>query len=76
MMALDLEGICVSTGAACSAGTVRDSAVLRALGFSDSICASALRFSLGAANTMDEIERVAELLPALVERARGDGKHG
>jgi cysteine desulfurase len=69
-MALDLEGISVSTGAACTSGSIQPSAVLLGLGFSDEEAREAVRFSLGRTTTEDEITRVLEVLPDIVERAR------
>ena len=65
MQALDLEGVSVSTGAACSSGSLEPSPVLRAIDFPEGI-----RVSVGAGNTADEIDRVLALLPALLERIR------
>ncbi len=58
LMALDLAGIAVSTGSACSSGKVRPSHVLAAMGASDADCASALRISLGWTTQADDIERL------------------
>jgi cysteine desulfurase len=62
---LDLEGICVSTGAACSSGSLEPSPVLRAIGFPEGI-----RVSIGAGNTADDIDGLLALLPTIVERIR------
>jgi cysteine desulfurase len=70
VMALDLEGISVSTGAACTSGSIQPSAVLLALGLSDAQAREAVRFSLGPTTTRDELNRVLEVLPRIVERAR------
>jgi cysteine desulfurase len=70
VMALDLEGISVSTGAACTSGSIQPSAVLLGLGFSEEEAREAVRFSLGPTTTADEITRVLEVLPGIVERAR------
>jgi cysteine desulfurase len=70
LAALDVEGICVSTGSACSAGSVEPSPVLLAMGYSPGLARGALRFSLWDGNTEAEIDRVAGLLPAIVHRAR------
>jgi cysteine desulfurase len=70
LIALDLEGVAVSTGSACSSGTLEPSHVLRAMGLSPHRVQSSLRFSLGAENTEDEVARVLDLLPRLVERLR------
>jgi cysteine desulfurase len=70
LIALDLEGIAVSTGSACSSGTLEPSHVLKAMGLSTARTQSALRFSLGAGTTDAEIERVLDVLPALVDKLR------
>lgn len=66
MQALDLEGVAVSTGAACSSGSLEPSPTLRAIGFPEGI-----RVSFGRANTAADVERVLALLPSLLERIRG-----
>ena len=58
LIALDLEGIAVSTGSACSSGTLEPSHVLKAMGFPPHRTQNSIRFSLGAANTEAEIDRV------------------
>jgi cysteine desulfurase len=68
--ALDLEGIAVSTGAACHSGSTEPSPVLLAMGVPESLARSALRFSLGPSNTAAEIERVIARLPDVVARVR------
>jgi cysteine desulfurase len=73
VIALDLEGIAVSTGSACSSGTLEPSHVLRAIGLSSSRVQSAIRFSLGPGTTEAEIDRVLDVLPALVARLRSRG---
>ena len=70
LAALDVEGICVSTGSACSSGSVEPSPVLLAMGYPPELARGALRFSLWDGNTEAEIDRVAGLLPAIVRRAR------
>ena len=70
LIALDLEGIAVSTGSACSSGTLEPSHVLKAMGLGSARAQSSLRFSLGAANTEAEIERVVTVLPGLVQKLR------
>ena len=71
LIALDLEGIAVSTGSACSSGTLEPSHVLKAMGFSGHRTQSSLRFSLGLFSTDDEVDRVLGVLPGLVEKLRG-----
>lgn len=70
LVALDELGICVSTGSACSSGSLSPSPVLLAMGCSPDEARTALRFSFWRGNTHAEIDRVLELLPALVARAR------
>ena len=71
LIALDLEGIAVSTGSACSSGTLEPSHVLRAMGLSTHRTQNSLRFSLGLYSTEQEVDRVVEVLPRLVEKLRG-----
>jgi cysteine desulfurase len=71
LIALDLEGIAVSTGSACSSGTLEPSHVLKAMGLPPHRTQNSLRFSLGAANTEAEVDAVINLLPTLVDKLRG-----
>jgi cysteine desulfurase len=71
LIALDLDGVAVSTGSACSSGTLEPSHVLRAMGFSAHRAQNSLRFSLGMFSTEEEVDRVASVLPAIVEKLRG-----
>ena len=70
LIALDLEGIAVSTGSACSSGTLEPSHVLRAMGLAPHRTQNSLRFSLGAFSTEQEVDRVVAVLPGLVEKLR------
>jgi cysteine desulfurase len=70
LIALDLEGVAVSTGSACSSGTLEPSHVLRAMGFPAHRTQNSLRFSLGLFSTGEEVDRVVALLPGLVEKLR------
>lgn len=70
LIALDLEGVAVSTGSACSSGTLEPSHVLRAMGFPPHRTQNALRFSLGLFSTMEEVDFVVAVLPRLVEKLR------
>jgi cysteine desulfurase len=67
---LDMQGIAVSTGSACSSGTLEPSPVIRALGHGDELARGAIRFSLGRNNTAEDIERLLEVLPTSVENLR------
>ena len=70
LIALDLEGIAVSTGSACSSGTLEPSHVLKAMGFNAHRAQNSIRFSLGASSTDAEIDRVIAVLPKMVEKLR------
>ena len=70
LIALDLEGIAVSTGSACSSGTLEPSHVLRAMRLPTWRTQSALRFSLGSTNTETEVDRLLTVLPGIVEKLR------
>jgi len=74
LIALDLEGVAVSTGSACSSGTLEASHVLRAMGLSNARARNSIRFSLGPTTTMAEIDFVAGVLPRLVARLRQLGR--
>src|SRR5512136_713046 len=67
---LDLEGICASTGSACSSASLEPSHVLLALGFSPEQAHGSLRFTLGKENTEADIERVLAVLPGIVAKLR------
>jgi cysteine desulfurase len=67
---LDLEGICASAGAACSAGSLEPSHVLLAMGVSSAESNALVRFSLGRETTEAEVDRVCEVLPGIVEQSR------
>lgn len=70
LIALDLAGIAVSTGAACAAGSPEPSHVLKAMGFPRERVNSAIRFSLGRDTTEEEIDRTVEAVTTAVERLR------
>jgi len=71
LMALDLRGIACSAGSACQSGSITPSHVLTAIGVAPDLASAAIRMSLGALTTDACVDRVAELFPALVEKARG-----
>lgn len=75
LIALDLEGIAVSTGSACSSGSLEPSHVLRAMGLPNARARNSLRFSLGSSTTADDAAAVASVLPRLVARLRTLGRH-
>jgi len=70
LMALDLRGIACSAGSACQSGSITPSHVLSAIGVPADLASAAIRMSLGCLTTDDAVARVAELFPALVEKAR------
>ncbi len=67
---LDLEGICASSGSACSAGSLEPSHVIRALGLGDEAANSLVRFSLGRESTHEEVALVEAVLPSVIERSQ------
>ena len=67
---LDLEGICASSGSACSAGSLEPSHVVEALGVDKELANSLIRFSLGRESTLAEVEHVESILPEVIRRAR------
>ncbi len=73
MAALDLEGICASSGSACSAGSLEPSHVLKAMGVAPAEANALVRLSLGRENTDAEVDRVIEVLPGVISRLRGTG---
>lgn len=70
---LDAEGIYVSTGSACQAGVAESSHVVSAMGLGDQAARSALRFTVGYQTTEDDVKRVVEVFPSVLERARAAG---
>jgi cysteine desulfurase len=70
LIALDLEGVAVSTGSACSSGTLEPSHVLKAMGLSSHRAQNSIRFSLGASNTEEQIDHVIAVLPRIVMKLR------
>jgi cysteine desulfurase len=70
LIALDLEGVAVSTGSACSSGALEPSHVLRAMGFPAHRTQNSLRFSLGMFSTPAEVDHVTAILPSIVEKLR------
>ena len=73
---LDLEGICVSTGAACTSGSLEPSPVLRALGLDATAAGEGVRVSLGWSTTAADVDRLCACLPAIVERVRAASTDG
>jgi cysteine desulfurase len=67
---LDMQGVAVSTGSACSSGSLEPSPVIRALGRDDELARGSIRFSIGKDTTAEDIEYVLEVLPRAVENLR------
>jgi cysteine desulfurase len=70
LLNLDLEGIAASTGSACSSGSLETSHVLLAIGLSHMLAHGSIRFTLGRYTTEDEINKVMEVFPKIVEKLR------
>lgn len=70
LISLDMNGIAVSTGSACSSGSLEPSPVIRALGADDQRARSAIRFSFGRFNDQPEIDRVLAVLPDAIDKLR------
>jgi cysteine desulfurase len=70
LISLDLQGVAVSTGSACSSGTLEPSPVIRALGRNDELARGAIRFSFGKDNTEAEVDYVVEVLQRAVATLR------
>ncbi len=66
---LDLEGICASSGSACSAGSLSPSHVISALDVAPRLANSLVRFSLGRQNTQSEVDHLAKILPLVIHRS-------
>lgn len=70
LMALDLQGVACSAGSACQSGSVTPSHVLSAMGVRPDLAVAAIRMSLGSLTIEADVERVSDLFPALIEKAR------
>jgi cysteine desulfurase len=70
ILSLDLKGVAVASGSACTSGTLEPSHVLSAMGISPEIAQGAIRFSFGRENTMEDVEYVVGVLPEIVSRLR------
>jgi cysteine desulfurase len=70
LMALDLDGVCASSGSACMVGSVVASHVLLAMGLATELAAAAVRFSLGRETTDEEINRAGEIIGRVLNRVR------
>jgi cysteine desulfurase len=70
LMHLDGEGICASSGSACTSGSLEPSHVLRAMGVPFQFAHGSVRFSLSKFNTKEEVQKVLEVMPRIVSRLR------
>ncbi|MEW6355836.1 MAG: cysteine desulfurase family protein [Planctomycetota bacterium] len=70
LLHLDMAGVCVSSGSACTAGTLEPSHVLLAMGLSHEHAHGSIRFSLGAGNTEAHVDRVLDVFPKIVDTLR------
>lgn len=70
LISLDLQGVAVSTGSACSSGTLEPSPVIQALGRNDELSRGAIRFSFGKDNTVEDVDYVLGVLARVVEKLR------
>ncbi len=71
LLYLDMEGIAVSTGSACSSGSLEPSYVLLSLGLDSEMAHGSIRFSIGSMNTEEDIDYVLEKLPPIIKKLRG-----
>lgn len=76
LIGLDLEGVAVSSGSACSSGTLEPSHVLRAMGCSHARALGSVRFSLGASTTEDGIDHAIDAVVRVVTRLQGQAPRG
>jgi len=72
---LDIEGICASSGSACSSESLEPSHVISALGYERNLANALVRFSLGRESTPAEVEYAAKVLPRVISRAQTTEQH-
>lgn len=70
LLSLDMYGICASSGSACTSGSLDPSHVLLAIGLCHEVAHGSLRISLSDDNTMEEVDRILEVLPEIISRLR------
>ena len=70
LLGLDMQGICASSGSACSTGSIEPSHVLTAMGIPNNLARGSLRLSFGRENTRDDIQHVTKILPEIITNLR------
>lgn len=70
LLMLNQYGICASSGSACTSGSLEPSHVLRAMGVPFTAAHGSIRFSLSRYNTQEEVDRIADVMPKIVNRLR------
>lgn len=70
LLMLDMNGICASSGSACTSGTLNPSHVLRAIGLNDTLAKGTLRISYGEENTMEDAKKIVSVLKEVVHKLR------
>ncbi len=70
LLMLDMNGICASSGSACTSGDLEPSHVLKAIGVSDELAKTSVRFTLGVNNTVEDVDNIAYLLKKIVSKLR------
>ncbi|HSP54494.1 MAG TPA: cysteine desulfurase family protein, partial [Dehalococcoidia bacterium] len=70
LMALDLAGVAASSGSACTSGSLEPSHVLTAMGIPEDLARGSMRLTVGQDNTMEQIDHLLDILPAIVTRLR------
>jgi cysteine desulfurase len=70
LLMLDMQGICASSGSACTSGSLDPSHVLMAIGLMHEIAHGSLRLSMGEQNTPEDVSHILEVLPGIVKRLR------
>ena len=67
---LDMQGVCASSGSACTSGSLDPSHVLLAIGLKHEVAHGSLRLSLSESNTVEDVDYILEVLPPIVDRLR------
>ncbi|MDZ5034711.1 aminotransferase class V-fold PLP-dependent enzyme, partial [Clostridium perfringens] len=70
LLSLDFEGVCASSGSACTSGSLDPSHVLLAIGLPHELAHGSLRLTLGDASTEEDVDYVLEVVPPIIERLR------